>query len=204
MNTLTKSKSTINPRSILGGIPGLFEEDFERESSSVSITQTIGGVFEDIFSLGQDIAGINDEKKSNGTAKFPPTGSIDFNKNAYAEQLQQQAEKQKVDKKRVFFRALKEDQERALRTKEKILFEEEINDISTNLPTDQKNELLHYQASYQDRSTYQRAELRKKLIEQRKQQKQEIEAKPIAPQKFKVRENDLINSEAHGWKTNPG
>lgn len=165
------------------GILGLFEDDFENESSIRSsatsvVTQTATGILEAVLDLGQTVTGMEDKTESKANAKFPTTGSIEFNKQqAQIEQLQkQQAGKEKADQKRVFFQALKEDQERAQKAKEKLLFEEEINDIVTNLPTEQKNELLHYQASYKDRSIYQRAELRKKLIEQRrkaeKQQKQ--------------------------------
>ncbi|OGE28726.1 hypothetical protein A2867_04560 [Candidatus Daviesbacteria bacterium RIFCSPHIGHO2_01_FULL_40_11] len=185
----------MNSKNILGGILGSFEDaDFERETSVVSVlTQGVSGVFKDIFSLGQDIAGIEPKSEKNETGKFPLTGSIDFkNDQAQAEQLQKQQEQQaeqlkeraNIDRKKAFFQALKEDQERAKRTKEKLLFEEEINDIVTNLPTEQKNELLHYQASYRDRSIYQRAELRKKLIEQSKNaEKQEKTASVPSPAK---------------------
>lgn len=166
MNILGSIK-TINPKSILGGIPGMFDEaDFERETAAVSsITKGIDGVLEAAFGLGQDITGVESQTESNGSEKFPSTGTIEFQK-----------QKAETDRKKAFFQALKEDQERAQRSKEKLLFEEELNDIVTNLPTEQKNQLLHYQLSYRDRSIYQRAELRKKLIEQQKkteeQQKQ--------------------------------
>lgn len=159
MDTFSNTRSKINPRNILGGILGTFEDDFERETLSMSsVTKGAGEVVEAIFSLGQDITGVESQIESNGSEKFPSKGSIEFNKN--------NAEK---ERKKAFFQALKEDQDRAQRSKEKLLFEEEINDIVTNLPTEQKNQLLHYQLSYRDRSIYQRAELRKKLIEQRKQ-----------------------------------
>lgn len=159
MNTFSKTK--INPRNILGGIPGLLDDlDFEKE---VSVSTAAQGVFESILSLGQDIAGVEPQAESNGAEKFPSTGSIKFNVEAA------QKQKAEVDRKKAFFQALKEDQDRAQKSKDKLLFEEEINDIVTNLPTEQKNQLLHYQLSYRDRSIYQRAELRKKLIEQRKQ-----------------------------------
>lgn len=179
----TKNK-TINPRNILGGIPGLFEDDFEKETSAIStITQGVSGVFEAITSLGQDITGLEPKKEANGKAQFPLTGSIEFNKQQVQAE-QSQKEKAEIDRKKAFYQALKEDQERAQKAKEKQLFEEEINDIVTNLPTDQKNQLLHYQASYRDRSIYQRAELRKKLIEQRREaQKQQKAASIPSPAK---------------------
>lgn len=175
MNTFgsTKSKS-INPRNILGGIPGLFDEtDFERETPAIStFTQAKNGVFEAIFSLGQDITGVESKSKSNEVGKFPSKGSIEFNK-AQAQAEQFQKDKAETDRKKAFYQALKEDQDRAQREKDRLLFEEEVNDIITNLPTEQKNELLHYQASYRDRSIYQRAELRKKIIEERKKAEKE-------------------------------
>ncbi len=171
----TKSKS-INSRNILGGIPGLFDEaDFEKETSALSTTivQGAGGIFEAIVNLGQDISGVEPNKEPNGTEKFPSKGSIEFNS--------KQAE---ANRKKAFYQALKDDQERAQRAKDKLLFEEEINDIAINLPTEQKNRLLHYQANYRDMSIYQRAELRKKLIEeQKKADKQQKEASIPSPTK---------------------
>lgn len=171
------TKSKITPRNILGGIPGLFEEDdFEKETSlASSATRFIGDTFKDLVSLGEDIAGTATEKETKNLEKFPSRGSIEFKRSA------EDAEKQKaeVDRKKAFYQALKEDQERAQRAKDKLLFEEEINDIATNLPTDQKNRLLHYQTSYRDRSIYQRAELRKKLIEENKKAKEQEKAASI-------------------------
>ena len=96
--------------------------------------------------------------------KFPTTGTIEFN----------QKERAEADRKKAFFQGLKEDQDRAQKAHDKLLFEQELDDIATNLPTDQKNKLLHYQASYKDRSIYQRAELRRKMIEEsKKAEKQE-------------------------------
>lgn len=116
------------------------------------------------------------------TGKFS-SGSINFKENQV--QVEQQLkERAKVDRKKAFFQALKENMERAQKAKDKLLFEEEINDIVTNLPTEQKNRLLHYQASYKDRSIYQRAALRKKLIEeQKKSEKQEKAASIPSPAK---------------------
>src|SRR5690349_18923735 len=127
----------INPRSILGGIPGLFEDDFEYEKEPSSIASVAGDVLGDIFSLGKDITGI---EKSHEASSFPSTGSIEFNKkeqeNAQAQQAEQKKQKESA-RKNTFFQNIKEDQERAKRAKEILLFEEEINDISANLPTDQ-------------------------------------------------------------------
>lgn len=184
-------KSFINPSNILGGIPGLFEDGFEKESSIMSaVTQAPSealktvttGVFEAAADLFQDITG--SESKAESSGKFSLNGSIDnFNqKQVQAEMQEQQKQQEESNRQKAFFQALKEDQQRAQMAKDKLLLEEEINDIATNLPTEQKNDLLHYQASYRDRSIYQRAELRRKLIEQRqkaeKQQKQATIASP--------------------------
>lgn len=173
MNTFGGTKSKINPRNILGGIPGLFEEDFEIEASVSSVSQAVGEVIKDAFSLGQDIIGVEPQSETTKTEKFPSTGTIEFNK-----------KKAEIDMKKAFYQALKEDQDRAQRAKDKLLFEDEINDIATNLPTEEKNRLLHYQASYKDRSVYQRAELRRKLIEEsKKTAKQEKQASIPSPAK---------------------
>lgn len=89
--------------------------------------------------------------------------------------------KKEVETKRkvIFFQNLKEDAKAAQEAKEKLLFEEEMDDILTNLPTEQKNRLLHYQASYKDRSVYQRAALRRKIIEEQKQTKDKEKAASI-------------------------
>lgn len=155
----------MNTRKVLGGILGSFEEDFESESSLIS-------------SVAEEVKDI---------AKFSITGSINFKENqAQAEQKQaEQAKSQtEIGRKKAFIEALKEDMARAQKAKDKLLFEEEINDIVTNLPTEEKNELLHYQASYRDRSVYQRSELRKKIIEQRqKAAKKQKEASIPSPAK---------------------
>lgn len=213
MNTFgdTKSKNS-NPKNIFGGIPDLFDEaDFEREGSAISaVASGVGGVFESLLSLGQDITGVESKKETNETEKFPSKGSIEFNKKqieAQAEQLQkQQAE---INRKKDFYQALEKGRDKVQREKDQ-LFEEEINDIAANLPTEQKNQLLGYQASYRDRSVYQQAELRKKLIEQRKQaEKQQEEAEaPQAKTGFNVGENELLmGGERSGgghWSTTPG
>lgn len=168
-STITKSEEKTNPRNILGGILGGFDEiGFESEQPIVSnIAQGISGVFQDILSLGQEVSGV-ENKPTTETQKFPSQGSIEFTR--AQEKAEDDKKKQKeVETKKIFYQALKDDQQRAENAKNRMLFEEEINEIATNMPTDQKNELLHYQASYKDRSIYQRAELRKKLIEQRKQ-----------------------------------
>lgn len=183
MNSFGKTKSAINPGRILGGIPGLPDEfGFERESS-VNIVRSIS---ESTISLIRDIAGTEGKSESK-TGNFPTTGTLNFKEQNRIEQLQKQQEEQQKEQTRInerksFFQALKEDIERAQRAKDKLLFEEEMDDIVTNLPTEQKNRLLHYQAGYKDRSIYQRAELRKKIIEEQKRaDKQEKTASIPSP-----------------------
>lgn len=167
----------VNPKNILGGIPGLFEE-FEFEKETMTVSNVVSGVFEDIFSLGEDIKGSETKSESNESQKFPSTGSIEFNKKQVEENAENEKQKAETERKEAFYQTLKEDQERVRRAKDILLFEEEVDDFVTNLPTDQKNQLLHYQASYRDRSIYQRAELRKKLIEERrKAEEKEKDAK---------------------------
>jgi len=145
----------INPRQVLGGMIGGFEEGFEKESFLSNGKLAIGG-----------------KTELNG-----------FNKNQ-AELEKKIKEKAEADRKRRFNQALKEDYERTQRAKDRIWLEEEINDITTNISTEEKNKLLHYQASYKDRSIYQRAELRRKIIEERrKAEKKQKEATIPSPAK---------------------
>lgn len=175
----------------LGGILGSFEDDFEIESSFVStITSTAkdmaGGVYEAALDLSKTVV-VAESKKDSPEERFSMDGSINNfkDKQAKIEQLEKQAkERKEIDRKKTFFQSFKENMERARMAKDKLLLEEEINDIATNLPTEEKNALLHYQASYRDRSIYQRAELRKKIIEQRnKNEKQEKAAEIPSPAK---------------------
>lgn len=213
MNSLGGTKSKLNPASILGNMGFFDESDSEKENSVFSaITSAVTSVasvvrdtavegYKATSELSQTVIVTESQLESGASGKFSTTGSFeDFNKNkAQLEQLQkQQTEREKAAQKRIFFQALKEDQDRAQKSKEKLLFEEEINDIVTNLPTDQKNQLLHYQASYKDRSIYQRAELRKKLIEQRKEEEKKQQQASLSvtnPAGQVVKEGDLINKE---------
>ncbi len=123
---------------------GFFEdEEFEKAVSAPvnAATKVLGGFFEAIVDL-KEVVVVQAEK-------LPSKGSIEFDKK----------QREEVDRQKLFYQALKEEK----------LSEEEINDIVSNLPTEEKNRLLHYQAGYRDKSVYQRAELRRKLIEQKKQ-----------------------------------
>lgn len=136
----------VNPRQVLGGIIGGFEESsFEMESFLSSVTT---------------------ESEQNGKLAIGGKTELNgFNKKQ-AELEKQLKQKEEANRKQAFYQALEQDRLRAQQAKEKMLFEEELNDITANMSTEEKNRLLHYQASYKDRSIYQIAALRKKIIEQ--------------------------------------
>lgn len=184
MDTFGDSKSKTNTPGIFGRM-GFFEDDFEKGITAPvsAATQAVGGFIEDIFSLGQDIVWAEPKKETNGTDKLPSNGSIEFNK-IQAQNKKIEDQRKETDRKKAFYQTLKEDQQRVQRSKEDVLSEEEINDIVSNLPTEQKNQLLHYQANYRDKSIYQRAELRKKMIEEQKNaQEQKKDAAIPSPAK---------------------
>lgn len=178
MNTFSSNKTKVSHRQVLGGAMGLIDEmGYEMETPSVaSVAKGVGSIFEDIFSLGQDIAGVESQNSTENPDGFPSKGSLEFNKKETTAQEKLKL-KEETDRKKVFYQNLKEDREKAQRAKEKMLFEEEISDMISNLSTEEKNKLLHYQSSYKDKSIYQIAELRRKIIEQRrKAEKQEKES----------------------------
>lgn len=132
--------------------------------SKINPRNILGGMgfFDGDFEMEASVSSVTKAEK------FPTTGTIEFNK-----------KKAEADRKKAFYQALREDYDRSQRVKDKLLFEEEINDIATNLPTEEKNRLLHYQAGYKDRSVYQQAELRRKLIEKGKKAKEQEKQAPI-------------------------
>lgn len=173
--------NTIKPSQIIGGAMGWLDEvGFETEISPQSVVKAVtNSLFESLMDLGQDVAGAENKEKK----QIAPKGTIEFNK-AQTKAQEEENKKKAASKDSRFYQAFKEDQYRAESAKNRLLLEEEINDIATNLSTDEKNELLHYQASYRDRSIYQRAELRRKIIERRNNaQKQEKTASIPSPAK---------------------
>lgn len=199
MNTLLADKpqnnGKIKPSQVIGGAVGWMNEiGFEMETPSVSsVARGVGGLIGDVIGNAIDTVGEaagvknevpkafedafkNEPEYKLDPTKFPSQGSIEFN--------QVQAKQKEADRKKTFYQALKDDQLRAHQAKERMWFEEEINDIASNISTEEKNELLHYQAGYKDRSIYQKAELRKKIIEQRrKKDQQQKEASIPSPAK---------------------
>ena len=163
----TKSKDPVKPSQILGGIIGGFDElGFETEAALTSVSKGVEGIVEDLLSLGKDVTGVEAEKEeSHG---FPSKGSIEFNPKEQAQAEKQAQQLKDAAEKRQFFEALKENVARVQNARDKMIYEEEIADIGAHLSTEEKNNLLHYQASYKDRSIYQMAELRRKLVEQKK------------------------------------
>lgn len=169
----------MNPRSIFGGIPGLFEEgNFELETR-VSVPEVVNEMGSLFF---EDILGMEKKEESDKLTIGGKT-ELTFEQNQ-AKIEKQEKDRKEADRKKTFFQALKDEQLRAQQAKDRLLFEEEMDDLLTNLPTEEKNRLLHYQASYKDRSIYQRSELRKKLIEEkRKGDKQQKAAAIPSPAK---------------------
>lgn len=177
MDTFGNTKNKINFKNLLGGM-GFFEDDnFERESeretsvaasvshaASEAVGTTIGLIKEIVFNTPQKASPEEDKKQEDQLKKW-------------------QKEKAEADRKKAFFQTIKEEAYKVQIEKDKV-FEEELNDIVSNLPTEQKNRLLHYQASYKDKSVYQRAELRRKLIEEQQEgEKQEKAASIPSPAK---------------------
>lgn len=174
----------VRPSQVLGGAMGWFEDEggFETEASVSSVVKGAGGVVAEAFSLFTDIVGI-ENKDSKESKKFPTKGSIEFNK-AQSKAEEEEKKKKEAEAKKIFYQAMKDEQLRAQMAKDRMLFEEEIDDITTNMSTEEKNKLLHYQSSYKDRSIYQKAELRRKIIEQRRQaEKQQKETAIPSPAK---------------------
>ena len=179
--------NVLNPRNIIGGIPGFFEDDtsYESESSIVSsFFKGVGEVVNAAASLAkEDVSGVSKGSETNSGEHLPKTGTLNFLEAQTKQQQAHEAEKKKqkvVEQKTVFFQTIKEDQAKVAQVKINEQFEEEINDISVNMSTEDKNRLLHYQSSYKDRSIYQKAELRKKLIEQRKADEKQKAAASMA------------------------
>jgi hypothetical protein len=143
------------PRKILGAMGFFDETEFEKE-------KPLSSVLEAFVDLGKKAA-------------FPTKGTIEFKKN----QEHDQKEKEETDRKRTFFQRLKEEMDRVQKAKDKLLFEQELDDLTRNLPTEQKNEILGYQLSYRDRSVYQIAALRSKLAENRRKQQEKEKATSI-------------------------
>lgn len=170
MNTFSTYKSQgdnkIKPSQVLGGTMGWIDEiGFEMESL----------VFEDILGLEQ--------KTESSKLAIGGQTELKFNENQAKIEEQEKARKE-ADRKKAFYQILKDDQLRAQMAKDRMWMEEEINDITSNISTEEKNRLLHYQANYKDRSIYQRAELRRKIIEERrKSEKQKFDAAIPSPAK---------------------
>lgn len=166
MNTSFSTNDRIKPSQILGAMGWFDEIGSEMETPSLSsVVKGLGGLFGDALSIGSDLTEGGSSESNSDSNKLSIGGQteIDFNKS----------------KKKVFYQTMEQNRLKAQQAKDKLLFEEEINDISLNLSTEEKNKLLHYQASYKDRSVYQRAELRRKIIEQRRKSEKEQKATSI-------------------------
>lgn len=179
MNPFVSAKSDDNKLKSSQIFGGFDEIGFEMETPSVSsVAKGVGGVFENIFSLATDIAGV-EAKPAEEEQKFPPQGTIEFNQKI-KEMEEDKKQKEEASSKRIFYQTLKEEVARVENARDRMIYEEEIADIGAHISTEEKNEMLHYQASYKDRSIYQMAELRRKIIEQRKKSEKEKKEVSIA------------------------
>lgn len=176
------SSTKVRPNQQVGGGFGFFDEiGFEMETPSLaSVAKGLGGLVGDIFSIGSDLTegGSSESNVDSNKLSIGGQTEIDFNKRQ-TEAEAKLKQRDEADKKKAFYQAMEQDRLRAQQAKDKILIEEEINDISLNLSTEEKNKLLHYQASYKDKSVYQRAELRRKIIEQRRKAEKQEKATSI-------------------------
>ena len=188
MNTLLPDKSQtnnkVNPSQAVGAMGWIDETGFERGERLIDVTSVVKGVGSLVF---EDILGMSEEEES---GKLSIGGQTELNfkeKQAKAEEKVKEQEKKRkeTDRKKTFYQNLKDDQLRAQMAKDRMFLEEEINDKISSFSTEQTNEMLHLQADYKDnKSVYHKAELRKKLIEQRrKNDKQKKEASIPSPAK---------------------
>lgn len=169
MISYVRSKNKINPKNILGGMLGSFEDGFESESFVSSVKGTAEGFFEAIVDLGKTAAGTESKSETNEKEKFDMNGSIDFKK----QEEKQKKEQAKIKRQTLFFQNLKQDQEKARREEEQTM-EQEIAELVASIPMEQRNELLGLQTEYRNsNSIYHRSELRRKIIEQRNKTKQQ-------------------------------
>ena len=176
MNT-SFSSNKIRQNQQVGGGFGFFDEiGFEMETTSLaSVTKGLGGIVGDIFSIGSDLTEGGSSESNSDSSKLSIGGQteIDFTKRQTEAEVKLK-QRDESDRRKAFNQTMEQDRLRFQQAKDQMLIEEEINDISLNLSTEEKNKLLHYQASYKDKSVYQRAELRRKIIEERKRaEKQE-------------------------------
>lgn len=174
----------MNQSQIFGGFD---EIGFEMETPSLStLSEGTKGIIGDLVSLlTENVAGIEAKKGNSEQKPIAPRGTIEeFNK-ARTKQEAQAKQKEIAANKRIFYQALKEEIARVENSRDRMIYEEELADIGSHMPTEEKNALLHYQANYKDRSTYQMAELRRKLIEQKKNSDKEKKEVSIAQTQVK-------------------
>lgn len=167
MNTILadkpKNDTKIRPSQILGAMGWFDEGSFEREERGIDVSSVVKEAGSLVF---EDILGIEEKEED----KLTIGGKTELNfKENQAKIERQGKDRKEADRKKTFYQNLKDDELRAHQAKERMWFEEEINDKISGFSTGETNEMLHLQADYKDnKSVYHRAELRKKLIEQRK------------------------------------
>ncbi len=162
MSTLLadKPKNKVRP----AGAWGFFDDGYEKENS-FSVTGVLKEVGSIVFEGLTEIAQTVTESK-----QIAPTGTIEFKQ----KQAQEEKDQAETNRKQTFIQAFKDDQQRAENAKNRMLSEDDLNNTLSNLPTDEKNRILHIQASYiNNRSIYHKSELRKKLVEENKKAEQQ-------------------------------
>lgn len=170
-----KNDSKIRPPQILGAMGWFDEGSFEKEERVIDVTSVVKEAGNLLF---EDILGVKQEEEED---KLTIGGKTELNfKENQAKIEKQEKDRKESDRKKTFFKDLKDDQLRVQHAKERMWFEEEINDKISGFSTVETNELLHLQADYKDnKSVYHKAELRKKIIEQRRKKDQQQKAVSI-------------------------
>lgn len=189
MNPFLSTKSDdqkVNPARMPGALGWFDEIGFESEVSLDSVAKGAESIIGDVVSLfTENVAGVEPKNEQTEHKPIAPTGSIEFSK-AQAKQAEDVKQKEVATNKRIFYQALKEEVAKVENARDRMIIEEEIADIGSHMSTEEKNEMLHYQSGYKDRSIYQMAELRKKIIEQRMKSEKEKKETSIAQTKPKA------------------
>lgn len=187
MSTFLSDKPKNNTRTRPLGAIGFYDEvGSERETSSVTsvVKEVVGGISEGVFSLLQEVGGV-ETKSSDEKLAIGGKTELKFDEKRQAKLEEDQKKSKIANNQRAFYQDLKNEQIRIEMSKNKPSLEEEINDAITSLSNTDKNDLLHLQASYRNNNNvYQRAELRRKLVEKRKMaDKQQKESSIPSPGK---------------------
>lgn len=182
LSTKSQDDNKFIPSQALGAM-GWYDEGNEIETPLSSIVSGATEVIAEAVNLVKETAGIENTSSETQTEanKLAIGGQTELNfKESQAKIEEQEKNRKETDRKKAFFQVLKDDQLKTQMAKDKMWFEEAINDMTSNMSTEEKNELLHLQADYTDnRNIYHKAELRRKIIEQRRKADQQQKAVSI-------------------------